>query len=181
MNFYIADLHFGHKNIIKYDNRPFDTVEEMDQCLMDRWNNAVGDNDTVYILGDVSWYNRRIEEDIMSKLNGHKMLVIGNHDSGLVQNVYDAVAPMMFIKDGWDDVVLCHYPVMALPQVTNGKGIHLYGHTHTTSEWHDMLAYCGMYKRDYGRNYKAANVGCMMQYMNYTPRTLAEIKEALGW
>ena len=55
--FYIADLHFGHKNIIRYDNRPFKTVEEMDRALIERWNKAVSKNDTVFILGDISWHD----------------------------------------------------------------------------------------------------------------------------
>ena len=56
MNFYIADMHFGHKNIIRYDNRPFGSVEEMDKALIQLWNETVGSDDIVYILGDFSWY-----------------------------------------------------------------------------------------------------------------------------
>ena len=55
MVFVTSDLHFGHKNIIKYENRPFKDVEEMDQKLIENWNNKVGKDDTVYILGDFSW------------------------------------------------------------------------------------------------------------------------------
>ena len=57
MNFYISDNHFGHFNIIRYDNRPFDNTNKMDEVMIDRWNEVVGDNDTVYILGDFSWHN----------------------------------------------------------------------------------------------------------------------------
>jgi calcineurin-like phosphoesterase family protein len=53
-NFYIADLHFGHWNIVRYDNRPFESIEEMDNALIRNWNNVVSDEDTVYILGDIS-------------------------------------------------------------------------------------------------------------------------------
>lgn len=53
MNFYTSDLHLGHANVIKFDNRPFANVDEMDQCIIIRWNERVSDDDTVFILGDV--------------------------------------------------------------------------------------------------------------------------------
>ena len=54
-NFYISDMHFGHKNCIAFDNRPFTSVEEMDAAMIANWNNAVSSGDTVYILGDMCW------------------------------------------------------------------------------------------------------------------------------
>lgn len=57
MNYFISDLHFGHFNIIRYDNRPFNSVDEMDKVLIDNWNSVVSDDDTIYILGDISWHN----------------------------------------------------------------------------------------------------------------------------
>ena len=52
--FYISDLHFGHDNIIKYDNRPFKNTKEMEEKIIENWNNTVDNDDTVYILGDVN-------------------------------------------------------------------------------------------------------------------------------
>ena len=80
MNFYISDNHFGHKNIIKYDNRPFNSVEDMDEVMIDRWNSVVGDDDTVYILGDFSWYKEEKTLEILNRLSGRKVLIKGNHD-----------------------------------------------------------------------------------------------------
>lgn len=80
MNFYIADMHFGHKNIVRYDNRPFDSVEEMDKALIQLWNETVGSDDVVYILGDFSWYKEDKTAFILGCLKGHKVLVKGNHD-----------------------------------------------------------------------------------------------------
>lgn len=65
-NFYIADTHFGHKNILKYDNRPFFTTEEMDNELVERWNAAVDPSDTVYILGDFCWKGEEMWFNILS-------------------------------------------------------------------------------------------------------------------
>ena len=53
--FFIADTHFGHKNIIKYCNRPFANIEEMNETLIENWNKAVSAEDAVYILGDFAY------------------------------------------------------------------------------------------------------------------------------
>ena len=55
MNYYTSDLHLGHKNVIKFDNRPYSDVDEMDDCLIKNWNNKVTDNDDVYIVGDFAF------------------------------------------------------------------------------------------------------------------------------
>lgn len=57
MNYFISDLHFGHKNCLAFDNRPFKSIEENDETIIKNWNNTVGIDDDVYLLGDVSWYN----------------------------------------------------------------------------------------------------------------------------
>ena len=62
MNLYIADLHFGHKDIISFDHRPFFDIEEMDRMLIFFWNNRVQPSDNVYIVGDVCYQNEKSEE-----------------------------------------------------------------------------------------------------------------------
>lgn len=54
--YYISDLHFGHKNVLAYDNREFSSIEEHDKALIDNWNSVVGTDDDVWVLGDISWY-----------------------------------------------------------------------------------------------------------------------------
>ena len=81
MIYYTSDLHFGHKNIIKYENRPWSSVKEMDQGLIDRWNNRVKNRDLVYILGDFTLsVSTSYVENILTALKGRKVLITGNHD-----------------------------------------------------------------------------------------------------
>lgn len=76
--FVVSDTHFGHANIIDYCGRPFASVEEMDEAMVERWNATVKPSDHVYHLGDVAM--RKPNLDIVKRLNGHKRLVFGNHD-----------------------------------------------------------------------------------------------------
>lgn len=78
--FVIADTHFGHANIIKFCNRPFNTVQEMDVKLIKLWNETVNKNDVVFMLGDFA-FGKDLIPQIVSLLNGEKILIKGNHDA----------------------------------------------------------------------------------------------------
>ena len=81
IDFFIADTHFGGEAIARYENRPFASIEEMDKKLIENWNHAVAKEDTVYVLGDFSDYEDEAKDrDILSQLNGTKILIMGNHD-----------------------------------------------------------------------------------------------------
>lgn len=80
MNRYISDLHFGHANILKFDNRPFRNTEEMETALIENWNSTVSAGDTTYILGDFCWGKEPDWKRIVPLLNGNKVLIRGNHD-----------------------------------------------------------------------------------------------------
>ena len=90
MIYYTSDLHFGHKNIIKYENRPFESIEDMTEGLIERWNNKVTNNDVVYILGDFalknSYMNKAKILECFKRLNGYKYLVPGNHEDYLTKD-----------------------------------------------------------------------------------------------
>jgi len=77
MIYFTADLHLSHTSIIGYCNRPFSSVEEMDETLIANWNNTVKHGDSVYLLGDFAW---RDHEKHAAKLNGNIYLIKGNHD-----------------------------------------------------------------------------------------------------
>lgn len=181
MNFYIADMHFGHKNVIRYDNRPFDSIEEMDKAMITLWNETVGDNDVVYILGDFSWYKEEKTAFILGCLKGHKVLIKGNHDhiSPKVARHFDRICEYAEIKDGEEKVVMSHYPM----PFWNGQhinSIHLYGHVHNSHQYNYCLSIEKELRKLQDIPMRMFNVGCMMTYMNYIPRTLNEILESKG-
>ena len=78
--FFTSDTHFSHFNIIQYATRPFDDIDQMNAEIIRRWNTVVGEDDTVYHLGDVAMGKLEISLAHVTRLNGHKILVAGNHD-----------------------------------------------------------------------------------------------------
>ncbi len=81
---FISDTHFYHANIIKYCNRPFNNVEEMNQILIDNWNENIKKNDIVYFLGDFSFK----PNEVINRLNGNIIFLLGNHDKSNIINTY---------------------------------------------------------------------------------------------
>lgn len=135
--FITADSHFGHVNIIKLCNRPFSSVDEMNQVLVERWNDVVGDGDTVYHIGDFFW-TEKAAKSVLPQLKGQIKLILGNHDRNW-RRVYERVkfSNLEVLKDQILELktpiraVLCHYPLLSW----NGayyKVPHFHGHVHVS-------------------------------------------------
>ena len=106
----ISDTHFWHANIIKYCDRPFADVKEMNDVMVERWNSVVKEQDIVYHLGDV--YFGKEGRDVISKLNGHKRLILGNHDNGKDQNLLKHFEKIMMWRMFPDlGLLFTHVPV----------------------------------------------------------------------
>ena len=178
MIFYIADWHYNHANILSYDNRPFKTVEEMDAALVERWNATVTSADTVYVLGDMFWGGETKAVPVLDSLNGKKILIKGNHDrckNTEFRKRFDQISGYLEITDGDRHVVLCHYPMPCFKNHFHGW-YHLYGHVHNSFEA-NMMEHDRMLLEDlYCRKCNMFNIGAMMPWMDYTPRTLDEIE-----
>lgn len=177
--FYISDLHFGHKNVLAFDNREFPNIEAHDEALIERWNSVVGIDDDVWILGDISWYPATKTIEIFNRLNGTKHLCVGNHDKKLlrnqdVRNLFAEIVDYKEIQLGEIGVVLCHYPIPCFNHSFYGW-YHLYGHVHVSFEWNMMKQVAYEMEALYGKTNRMYNVGCMIPGMDYTPRTLEEI------
>lgn len=141
--YFTSDLHLGHVNIIKHCNRPFSSVEEMDNVIIERWNNTVTDKDVVYILGDFSFYkDQQKSVDVLNKLKGaEKHLILGNHDTHMkawVKNVFTSCSSYKEIQiidesflGGKRTIVLFHYAMKTWNKMHHNS-ISLYGHSHGT-------------------------------------------------
>ena len=144
MILFTSDLHFGHRNIIRHCNRPFYSVEEMDEFLIDKWNRKVGKNDTVYILGDLMFRNEKPPEEYLRRLKGKKHLFTGNHDRDWVKKCalsdwFESVNRLDFISDGKRQMALCHFPMMSWPHMTRCYMVHGHIHNDTTAEYWPLI------------------------------------------
>ena len=175
MIYYIADMHLGHRNVLRFDNRPFETVEEMEEKVIQNWNGRVTEEDTVYVLGDAFWKSENDSVRVIQRLNGHKRLIRGNHDRvhGRLRFYWESIEHYAEIKDGDTLVILSHYPILFYRNQHYGA-VMLYGHVHNSHEWQQVEKW----KREQWAMdipSRLINVGCMMDYMGYTPRTLEEL------
>lgn len=180
MNFYISDLHLGHENALRFDNRPFGSIEEQDIFMIRNWNSVVNKNDTVYVVGDFAWKN---ENGLLflNSTNGKKVLIKGNHDrNSNILNSFDEVYNYLEIVDSEKNIILSHYPIAHWKNADYGS-IHIYGHIHQSRDSRPFEQYVKMMRSRIdertGQNlhYRAYNVGCMLPYIDYKPRTLSEI------
>ena len=110
-----SDDHFGHKNIITYSNRPFETTEEMDEVLICNWNKVVKPNDLVFNLGDIFFCNSERMQYISGRLNGRKHLIRGNHDKGVSNGKFRKLGFEPHNYYVFEELFLSHYPQQITP------------------------------------------------------------------
>lgn len=129
--YYISDLHLGHKNVIRFDNRPFDSVEEMNETLVNNWNSVVTNADHVYHLGDFCWGKKDEWIEFLKRLNGNIHIIRGNHClkqfGSDVKKYLAEVADYKEITDEGRHVILCHYPIPFYKADYNPNVYMLYG------------------------------------------------------
>jgi len=134
---FTADHHYGHNNIIRFQDRPFESVHEMNLEMTQRWNAVVKPEDTVYHLGDFSW-NPRTAREALNRLNGTIHLVEANHEHAALKfrDRFASVSPLMEVQvpdpdapRGTQLIVLCHF-AMRVWNKSHWGSWHLYGHSH---------------------------------------------------
>jgi calcineurin-like phosphoesterase family protein len=166
--FFISDTHFSHTNIIKYENRPFKNVQEMDNQMIKNWNNKVSTKDEVYILGDFAFADINRVSEIANQLNGTKFLIKGNHDKNIPYNCFGWVKDYHMLRVDGLKIALFHYPIQVW-DCKHHNSLHFYGHIHSNLGNHTM-------EYDIPNSY---NVGADVN--NFTPIELYEILDKLGY
>lgn len=161
MRYVISDLHFGHDNIIQYCQRPFDDVEEMNEALIENWNNTIDDDDTVLFLGDLRHHPGELAAHWLEQLNGQIIIVRGNHDSGLGQNAPVHVVNSCTITHGRYQFYCEHEPV-------GFSGWQIHGHAHNN----DLFMYPFI-------NPERKTVNVSVELIGYEPLPLDELVHLL--
>lgn len=163
--FFIGDMHFMHRNIIKYCNRPFSDIEDMTEKLIKNWNSVVGNNDIVYVVGDFALCGKQKIIEICQRLNGRKRLILGNHDQASVNTYREAGFEFVYnhpiIIDGF--YFVSHEPIIGL--TPDGVFAQIFAHVHNDPIYATVTprSFCVSAER-----------------INYTPIEFEEIKEEMG-
>lgn len=153
-----SDIHFGHTNIIQYTGRPFADVSEMNASMIANYQRVVTDNDIVIFGGDISFMNVDATNEILHRLPGYKIQIVGNHDidrKGNLTNMhFDERHLCMIINDLTNDIqlLITHYPLDSVPPGC----VNLHGHIH------DKLA-------------NPWNINICVEHTNYSPISLDEV------
>lgn len=164
--YFIGDTHFFHKNIINYCQRPFKTVEQMNDFIVNRWNSVVSKHDIVYVVGDFALCGKDRIIEITKRLNGRKRLVLGNHDGASVSTYFEAGFERVYdhpiIID--DFFIVSHEPCTLITEKSLYANI--YAHVHNSSAYKDASprTFC---------------VSAERKTMQYTPISFDEIKNTM--
>lgn len=164
MIWFTADTHFGHKNVLQHDNRPFKDWVDHDESLIERWNAKVAPGDTVYHLGDFAYRNERPFKYYMDALKGKIVLVRGNHDDKLAWKYEDprlTKVEALYLRHEGERIYMLHYPCQSWRNSQHGSW-HLHGHAHG----HAPLP-----------RSNRLDVGCML--WGYAPISFPEVKAVL--
>lgn len=161
---FIADTHFGHWNIVKYCNRPFESVEDMERVLIHNWNSKIRKDDKVFMLGDFALCGKADIVRIGRQLNGRKTLVFGNHDGASKNTYYEAgfeyVSKYPIVYN--DYFILSHEPPKFMSE--NTPYAYIYGHVH------DSEMYSTVTKR---------SCCVCVERWNYSPISFSQIYERM--
>lgn len=147
--FFTSDLHIGHKNIIRYCDRPFDSVEEMNEKIIENWNSVVRKNDMIFVLGDFAITGSQNAQEAFNRLHGRKILIRGNHDhkpSKMWRMGWEQVYDIHAMTINEELVTMSHYPHFednewlrehpsaGFQHPHNNGGFLLNGHIHSSPE-----------------------------------------------
>lgn len=143
MIYFTSDTHYWHKHIIGYCQRPYPSVEAMNEGMIERWNARVNQDDEVWFLGDFAFCGTTKAREIFDRLKGRKHIVLGNHDYQSAKKLpwesmhdYKLIRPHVEYQDDEGEIkqtphpiILCHFPILSWDGMAHGSW-HLHGHCH---------------------------------------------------
>lgn len=178
--FFTSDTHFNHNAILKYCDRPFSSIEEMNETIVKNWNEKVPNDGIVFHLGDFAWGGFEVYKDYVSKLNGNIVLVKGNHDER---------------NGGKTSSDLFYYTAYQLKLTIEGRGVYLnhypflcYGGTYGTpsSNVYQLFGHVHTHKGSHGLDDERLKHLFPTQYdvgvdnNDFTPLSWKEVREKIG-
>lgn len=156
-----SDVHFNHLNILTYEakTRPFANVDEMNEKIIENWNNTVTAEDTVYVLGDLGMGTLDKLPALVKRLNGKIILIRGNHDTpkriALYQSLGIEVKDIDYLAYKGRFFIMCHFPndseeFIRMITHDNSEVVWLYGHVHSNAPkgYHNGTYHVGMDTND---------------------------------
>ena len=170
MYWFTADEHYNHKKIIEYSNRPFESIEQMDEKLIANFNEVVGKGDVTIHAGDFCWLNKKEEvyDKYVKKLNGTHILLIGSHDHWQS----DSAQFIWRKRINGTIIMVCHY-CMRTWESSHYGAYQLFGHSHGRLQTPDT------YQHDIGvdnNNYYPVSYEQIVEIMNKKPNNLDVLK-----
>lgn len=179
--YFASDYHFWHKNVIRFDGRPYDSVVDMNEDVILKWNNKVNENDLVYYLGDMAFAGQERTTELVWRLNGKITFILGNHDRLRIINrtkrfegIYD-YGELWVQQEGNETIdgkpltqhiCMSHYPMMVWNKHHRGSWM-LHGHCHNNLRGNAVE----FYQR------KIEDMG--LNHWNYEPASFEEVKAVM--
>ena len=178
--FFISDTHFGHANMLKFTNyngermRPFDSIEELDELMIQNWNEMVKPTDKIYHLGDVC-YHCKNRDEILSRLNGDKVLIKGNHDRDQLKWYEKYFRDIRGTSHIDGNYLLGHFPVHPDSKGRFVRQLHGHIHAQTVMKTYPVVTLEGY--PDIEREPDPWYRNCCVEVNNYAPIPFELIKE----
>lgn len=159
--YFTSDHHFGHKNIIDFESRPFSDTDEMNEYMISSWNAIVGTADKVFHLGDFSFLNQDKTREIVNKLNGYKILIMGNHDRGRTRS--------WWLETGFNEV--SEHPLIYRD---------FFFLTHEPMYMNKHMPFVNVHGHIHGQKYEGKNYfNICVEHWDYKPLSFEQIRDAV--
>ena len=173
--FFVSDTHFDHSRIIQYSSRPYSDVSEMNEALISNWNALVQQKDIVWHLGDFSFGNFDKIKVVLSRLNGHINLCLGNHDQEIIKHkaallqdkLLNSIQDYAELKGLLPDrqIIVLHHYAQRVWNKSHHNAIHLWGHSHGSLPPFGKSVDVGVDCKEITSDYRPVSLDEIVKYM----------------